>query len=62
MDPSLRHELEIPKRKALLIGVTYEDNDTHETLGGPRRDVLELQKVLIGKLFLEPVHWKHHPS
>ena len=37
------------RKKALLVGICYEENEDTETLQGGHEGVFELKKVLVGK-------------
>lgn len=50
------------RRKALLIGIRYDDDPNTETLAGPHRDVQSLKKLLISEWYLLYNIYSHEPD
>ena len=44
------HKPDMSHKKALLIGIKYEENEENGSLAGPHEGVDELRLLLIGKL------------
>jgi hypothetical protein len=56
-----------PKRRALLVGITYNGSKTWSRLDGPHGDVAHFQKLLIGVILLASsvvvfANWYHKLS
>ena len=41
---------DMSRKKALLIGIKYEENGENGSLAGPHKGVYELRSLLIGRL------------